>query len=70
MDELKDFMARHKLTQKDVGEAIGVTNAFVSMLLSGESSCSLATAKALLSFCQSKEPGMTFERLFRDIKAA
>lgn len=57
-------MARHRLTQEDVAAAIGVTKQFVSQVLLGKASPSLETAKALLSFCQSKEAGMTFERLF------
>jgi transcriptional regulator with XRE-family HTH domain len=64
MDELKAFMDRHKLTQRELGNAVGITGAFVGQLLAGQSQPSLETAKALLAFCQSKEPGMTFEKLF------
>jgi transcriptional regulator with XRE-family HTH domain len=64
MDELRDFMARHRLTQEEVATAIGTTKQFVSQILRGEANPSLETAKALLAFCQSKEAGMTFERLF------
>jgi transcriptional regulator with XRE-family HTH domain len=64
MDELRRFLARHRMTQQDLAKEIGVTDAFVSMLLSGKSGCSLDTAKTILAFCQGKEPGMTFEQLF------
>jgi transcriptional regulator with XRE-family HTH domain len=63
MDELKEFMARHRLTQEDIAEAIGRTPQFVSQMILGRSN-PLSTTKALLAFCQSREPGMTFERLF------
>ncbi len=64
MDELKEFIARHRLTQEDIAEAIGRTPQFVSQMILGRSNPSLSTTKALLAFCQSREPGMTFERLF------
>jgi DNA-binding XRE family transcriptional regulator len=63
-DELRAFMARRGFTRAAIGDAIGVTDAFIGMILSGDSQPSLKTAKALLAFCQSREPGMTFERLF------
>jgi transcriptional regulator with XRE-family HTH domain len=66
MDELRRFLSRHNLTQEDFAEAIGITSAYVSMLLSGKGKPSLSTAKAILAFCRTKEPGLTFDELFGD----
>jgi len=64
MDELRKFLARHGLSQTDLADAIGVTNAFVSLLLAGKSGASLSTAKDILGFCRQREPWLTFEQLF------
>jgi len=64
MDELRRFMARHRLTQEDIAQAIDKTPQFVSQMILGTSNPSLSTTKALLAFVQSREPGMTFEALF------
>ncbi len=66
MDELRRFLSRHNLTQEDFDEAIGITSAYVSMLLSGKGKPSLTTAKAILAYCRTKEPGLSFDELFGD----
>ena len=64
MPELRNFLIRHKLTQRDLADGIGVTTQFISLILAGESGPSLETAKKILAFCQAREPGLTFEMLF------
>ncbi|MEW6338267.1 MAG: helix-turn-helix transcriptional regulator [Acidobacteriota bacterium] len=68
MDELRKFLSRHNLSQQDLAQEIGVSDAFVSMLLSGKSGTSLATAKAILAFCRKREAGITFEHLFGPVE--
>ena len=70
MDELKAFLARNRITQRELGDAIGVTGAFVGMMVNGDASPSLATARALLAFCRSKEPRMNFDKLFAEKEPA
>jgi len=65
MDELARFLQTHDITQANLAQGIGVSGAYVSMLLSGKSGASLQTANAILSFLRERtgEP-VTFEQLF------
>ena len=40
---LRDYFRTNNLKQRDVAQAIGVTESTLSMILSGERKCSLAT---------------------------
>lgn len=70
MDELRRFLKRHAMTQRDLAAALGVTEPFISQILSGQSGVSLDTAKQILAFCRAKEAGLTFDDLFGDGKVA
>ncbi len=64
MDELKRFLQRHQMTQRDLAGALGVTEGFVSQVVLGQCAVSLERAKQILAFCRTKEPGLDFDDLF------
>ena len=69
MIELKVFLTRHQLTQRDLADAIGLSQAAVSQMLSGKNSPSKTTIDAVLGFCRGRDPGVTYDDIFGE-KAA
>lgn len=66
MTELRVFLVRHGLRQEDLADAVGISRVAVSNLITGKSEPRKATIDAILSYCRSHDPAVTYDQLFGD----
>ena len=64
MTRLKAFLDRQKITQRQLAEAIGLTESAVSLYVKGRRNPSLPVARRILAFARRVDPSASFEDLF------
>lgn len=64
MIELKVFLVRHGLEQRDLAAGAGLTPKTISNIMTGKHAPSHRTLTQIIEFCRSLDPNVTFESLF------
>jgi transcriptional regulator with XRE-family HTH domain len=67
MRGLAEFVAKHDLKQRELAEAADISTQAVSYILAGERTPSKDTIDALLAFCRTIDPKVTYDRLFGEV---
>jgi transcriptional regulator with XRE-family HTH domain len=61
---LRAFLDRHELSQKELAEAVSLSEATVSRIINGENDPRKENIDALLRFCRTIEPTISYDELF------
>ena len=70
MRGLKGFLVKHGITQAALAEAVGVSQPAVTFIVQGENNPSKTTIDAILRFCRTLDPEVTYELLFGESSEA
>jgi transcriptional regulator with XRE-family HTH domain len=70
MRGLQIFALDHRLLNKQLAEAAGISESAISQILGGSVNPSKPTIDKLLAFCKTIDPNVTYETLFGTAESA